>query len=232
MKRQWLEGIRAVAFDAVGTVILPTPSAATVYARLAAEHGIAVEIGTVSQRLWERYRMEEEIDRAAGWITGEERERDRWRNIVDAALSGATPALFEELFDHYSQPEAWTVMDGVAEALQSLARRGVALALASNYDRRLETVVAGKAGLAPLRRRLVISSIVGVRKPGLGFFRDGVLPALGCEAGEILFVGDDLDNDYHGARVAGMRAVLFDPQNRHPSVPDRISDLTELLTAN
>ena len=38
---RFLDGIRAVAFDAVGTLIFPNPGAATVYAEAAGRHGIA-----------------------------------------------------------------------------------------------------------------------------------------------------------------------------------------------
>ncbi len=229
MKAKSLEGIRAVVFDAVGTVILPNPGAATVYAAAAARHAITFDVASLSQRIWERYAVEDQADRAGGWRTSEARERERWRNIVEAAIPGAGADLFEELFQHFSMPSAWFVMDGVAETLRELESRGFVLALASNYDRRLESVVAGLPALAPLRQRLVISSVVGFRKPALEFFRDGVLPTVGCEAGEVLFVGDDLENDIHGAWNAGMRAVLFDPKGKYGQIGERIAKWTELI---
>jgi len=226
--RHPLAGIRAVAFDAVGTVILPNPGAAFVYERIAAAHGVAVDAAAIGPRLWDRYRIEEGIDRASGWITGEARERERWGNIVRAAIPEATPELFEELFQHFAKPSAWAVIDGVGETLRELESRGLILALASNYDRRLESVVAGHPELAPLRR-VVISSVVGIRKPGHGFFRDGVLPALGCPADEVLFVGDDFENDYLGSQSARMRPLLFDPKGLGEGRVERIASMAELL---
>lgn len=223
-----LAGIRAVVFDAVGTLILPNPGAATIYAAVAKRHGIAVDAG-ISERLWQRFRIEDDLDRSAGWITSEERERERWRNIVTAAIPGASDDLFDELFRHFAMPSSWTVVEGAAKTLENLRDRGLILALASNYDRRLESVVAGLPALAPLRQRVVISSAVGYRKPAAEFFREGVLPAVGRGAGEVLFVGDDWENDYLGACAAGMRAVLYDSDGRHSSVDHRIRSLTELL---
>ncbi len=222
-----LAGIRAVVFDAVGTLILPNPGAATVYTAVAERHGIAVDEG-ISERLWQRFRIEDDLDRRAGRITSEDRERERWLNIVTAAIPGASDDLFDELFRHFAMPTSWTVVKGAAETLENLRERGFVLALASNYDRRLESVVTGLPDLAPLRQRVVISSLVGYRKPAAEFFREGVLPAVGCDAGEVLFVGDDLENDYFGAKSAGMRAVLYDPRNRHEAVDERIRGMDEL----
>jgi putative hydrolase of the HAD superfamily len=64
--------------------------------------------------------------------------------------------------------------------------------------------------LNPLRD-LVISSEVGWRKPAPAFF-DAIIRAVDVPASQILFVGDDLGNDYEGAETASMRAVLLDPR--------------------
>ena len=60
-------------------------------------------------RFVEAYRTQELIDRAAGWVTSEERERDRWRSIVAATLRGVPDpdACFRELFDHFAKPTSW-----------------------------------------------------------------------------------------------------------------------------
>jgi putative hydrolase of the HAD superfamily len=109
-----------------------------------------------------------------------------------------------------------------------LSRRGYQLGVASNYDQRLRRVVAG---LPPLRllSLLVISSEVGWRKPAAGFF-DALIRGVDLPAGQILLVGDDWNNDYEGARAAGLQAVLFDPGDKAASTPAmRIRRLVELL---
>ena len=81
--------------------------------------------------------------------------------------------------------------------------------------------------LAPLRERTVISAAVGFRKPSAKFFRE-VVRVAGCEPGEILFVGDDLRNDYIGATEAGLNAVLLDPRG-DSALQNRITHLAQLL---
>jgi putative hydrolase of the HAD superfamily len=81
------------------------------------------------------------------------------------------------------------------------------LGLASNFDARLRRVVAGIPALRPIKH-LVISSEVGWKKPASGFFA-ALAARIALPPAEILFVGDDLANDYYGARSAGLQPVLL-----------------------
>lgn len=220
-------GTKAVFFDAVGTVIHPAVGAPTIYARTAEQYGLTVTPTEVLERFTAAFLAEERVDATAGWVTSEAREVARWQAIVATALPGAPADCFDSLYGHFSKPEAWEVPAEASELLDRLASAGLALGLASNYDSRLRSVLAGRPELAPLRSRVVISSEVGVRKPAVGFFAH-VAAVAGCHANEIVFVGDDLGNDYQGATAAGMTAVLLDPGDRHPDIRPRVRSLSEL----
>ncbi len=217
-----------MVFDAVGTVIHPAVSAPQVYAEIAYYFGMTVEPSAVLERFIAAYRVEEAADERAGWVTDEDREVGRWRAIVAATLPGAPAGVFEELFAHFARPEAWAVPPDAAATFAVLEARGLRLGLGSNYDERLLSVVAGRPELAPLAGCVVVSSRVGVRKPGRAFF-DRVCVELGCEPGEVVFVGDDYENDYLGATAAGMTAVLLVPQWQRPDVKQRIGTLGRLV---
>jgi putative hydrolase of the HAD superfamily len=205
-------GIKAVFFDAVGTLIFPDPPAWAVYAEVARRRGVEPNLLALPTPMWEAFRAEEEADRAAGWVTSEEREAARWRRIVYDALAGVPDpeACFRELFDHFARPSAWHVNDDAAIVFSTLQRGGVVLGLASNFDARLWSVLRGHDVLASVRDRVVISAAVGYRKPAKQFF-DAVVKAAGCAPEEILHVGDHRENDYEGAIAAGLNAMLFDP---------------------
>jgi putative hydrolase of the HAD superfamily len=220
--------VRAVFFDAVGTVILPAVPATQVYATAAERHGLTTDPATLGSRLWGQFRAEEAHDRELNWVTSEARERERWRNIVFAAIDGATDDLFEELYQHFARPAAWIVTPTAAECIARLHANGVPVGMGSNYDSRLASVVNGTSALRPLGERLVISSQVGVRKPGRGFF-EHVIQTAGCAPSDILFVGDDLQNDFDGATAAGLRAVLLDEHGKHPHVNPRVRSLSEVV---
>jgi len=221
---------RAVFFDAVGTLIHPRPSAPTVYAAVARRYGLALTAADVRERFVAAYLKEEAADVASNWETSEARERARWHTIVCDTLVGVSDpeACYRELFDHFARPDAWALDPDAGAVLRALAARGLVLGMGSNYDERLWSVLAGFAELELLKGRVLVSSEVGARKPGAGFFTH-VVRAAGCAPGEVLFVGDDIDNDYLGATGAGLRAVLLDPHDRFAHVPHRAPRLADLL---
>jgi putative hydrolase of the HAD superfamily len=232
---KWVHpGIRAVFFDAVGTLLFPRPSAVLVYSGVALRLGVHITHDEIRDRFLAAYRAEERIDRDASWVTSEEREVARWRRIVANTLLEVpdTATCFRELFEHFAKPASWTVNPDAGAVFTGLQDRGITLGLASNYDARLWSVVKGHPELAPLRERVVVSAAVGYRKPAAEFFRE-VVRVAGCDPGEILFVGDDIENDYEGATAAGMNPVLLqarpDPIAPPPQVPHWIASLAELV---
>lgn len=64
-------------------------------------------------------------------------------------------------------------------------------------------------------------------KPSQYFFQY-VFKKTNFHASELLFVGDDLEKDFLGAKKYGMNAILFDPRGKHPEVPDRVDDLADI----
>lgn len=217
--------IRAVFFDAVGTLLQPDPPAAEVYCDVGRRHGSRLSLETIRTRFRTAFCAEDALDRAAGWRTEEVREEHRWRSIVRSVLDdvAGSEACFRELWSHFASPGAWRCLEGVAETLAELSRRDLHLGLASNFDSRLRGVAGGLTELSPLGT-LVISSEIGWRKPAPGFF-ERVVQVAGVAADEILFVGDDPINDDEGARAAGMPALLLAPGG-----PGRLNDLLELLS--
>ncbi len=206
-----LTGIRAIAFDAVGTLITPDPPVPMVYRGIGKRYGSRLSADAIRPRFRSAFRAEEQRDRAAGWRTNPAREIERWRRIVASVLDDVTDleACFDELWDHFSRPAAWRCLPDTGAVLADLARRGIAVGLASNFDSRLRMVAAGLPDFAAIGP-IVVSAEVGWRKPAAEFFA-AVVRSFGCAPGEVLVVGDDFENDYVGATSAGLQAVLLDP---------------------
>lgn len=211
-----MSGVRAVIFDAVGTLIHPDPPAPFRYAEVGRRFGSRRDAADIDQRFLTAFRREEAIDRTSGYRTSEVRELRRWRDIVAYVLDDVRDpeACFQELFAWFAHPQAWRLAPDAADVLAQLAGRQLRLGIASNYDHRLYHVIKGMDGLRPASGMVVISAEVGWRKPARGFF-EALRSAAGVEAGETLYVGDDVVNDYQGAREAGMSALLYDPRGRH-----------------
>jgi putative hydrolase of the HAD superfamily len=219
-------GVRAVFFDAVGTLLHPDPSPAYVYATVGRQFGCRYSEEEVGTRFRAAFRAEDEADRCAGWRTGEERELARWHRIVATVLDGLTgraaEECFRELWAHFARPEAWRCDPDAATVLVELARRGYVLGMASNFDGRLHRVAAGLPALAALAC-IVISSEVGWRKPAPEFFA-ALCASVELPPAQVLVVGDDPTND-GAARAAGLHVRLL--AGAGPDGLDRLRDLLE-----
>jgi putative hydrolase of the HAD superfamily len=211
-------GIRWIAFDAVGTLIRPNPAVGAVYHRVGARHGSRLNAADVATRFRDVFaRVAECDDLACGCPeasdrlhTCDTRERLRWQRIVEAVLDDipSPDECFQELFAHFGQPDAWSCFPEVGPALGQLREAGFRLAICSNFDARLHTVMDGTPDLDPIELR-VVSSEVKFRKPSARFF-ETINTRTNCAASEILFVGDDPTNDVAAAQAAGLRAWQID----------------------
>jgi putative hydrolase of the HAD superfamily len=230
MSTPLLDGIRAVAFDAVGTLIDPDPRPSAVYYEIGGRHGSRLPLSFISSAFREAFEFQERHDQSLLLATDEARERERWRAIVGSVLHDVLDreACFQELWQHFGQSANWKLAPGVADLFEALRARGLKLAVASNFDARLRPVLEGFAESRHVDQ-VVISSEVGWKKPAPQFFTE-LARRMECEPGEILFVGDHVDNDYEGARAAGLRGVLLDPANNQADPHSRgIVQLGELL---
>lgn len=230
---------RAVLFDAVGTLIRPEPSVAAAYALAGRRHGIEIAESELHGMFRAAMARQDEIDRRLhSGRTGQAREVERWRGIV-ADVFGDAPqasAIFDDLWEHFAQPDNWRLFDDAAEVWQALTAAGVTIGIASNFDERLNGICQALDPLSECQH-VFVSSRVGWRKPRPEFFA-AIAEELGFPADEMLLVGDDLDNDFRAARAAGWQAVLVDRtagadrgsrQVRDSSAPDSIRSLGELV---
>ena len=222
--------IRAVFFDAGATLIHPDPPVEEVYAREFSEGRVLfspAELSSTLTRAWEQVHAEKAKDRYGG-VRG---EPDFWRaflNRVRGLLDGGAVSAetFGRLASHFANPASWAIYEDVRPALNALTRRGLLLAVVSNWDSQLPGLLEG-LGLASSFRAVSVSAIEETGKPEPEIFRR-TCSRLGVSAGEALHVGDSLIEDYEGARSAGLSALLLDRDGRHDRRPDCIRSLTEI----
>jgi putative hydrolase of the HAD superfamily len=223
-----ITGVRGVAFDAVGTLIHPEPSAALIYAQVGHLLGSHHDGPEICGRFGNAFRRQEAIDQAAGWRTSEEREWQRWQDIVREVLDDVTEPdrCFEVLYDHFARPTSWRCDPTAGGLFEHLGNRGIKVAIASNFDHRLRSVTAGMPELASLP--IIISSEVGWRKPARPYF-EAVAQALSVSMEQLLIVGDDVVNDVDGALAAGCQALRYDPVRGTLGGPGNLQQLNHLI---
>ncbi len=115
------------------------------------------------------------------------------------------------------------------EVLAGLKKRGIKLAAVSNWDTRLRPLLQDLK-LAECFDAILISGEVGATKPDLQIFQ-AALRALSLPPENVLHVGDSEQEDFKGARDAGMMSLLLSREEQKKAMvgQETISDLSALL---
>ena len=222
--------IRAVSFDAAGTLFRVRGSVGAAYARIAAHHGVRAAPEDIERRFRAAFRdMPPMCFPGVAAAEVAQHENRWWQQVVRAAFAGCRfddfDAFFHELFAYFARGSSWRVFPDALPALQQLRQEQLRLAIVSNFDRRLEPL-CDALGLRPHVDAIVRSTAVGAAKPDPRIFTI-MLSQLGVAAADCLHVGDSAALDIAGAHAAGLRAILID-RDQPSAWPDRIGDLREL----
>lgn len=207
--------IRAVLFDAVGTLLHLREPVGETYARLAARHGAPLPASRLEEAFGRILASAEPVvgrpdePRAEGLA----RERAAWREIVRRTFRAADQTrlprdfdgLFDALWHHYAGADAWRLAPGAREALDALEAGGRRLAIVSNFDQRLRAVLEA-LGLRERFAAVVLPLDAGAAKPDPRIF-DACLQRLGLAACEAVYVGDHAVRDVEASRAAGLHAI-------------------------
>jgi putative hydrolase of the HAD superfamily len=224
--------LKAIFFDAAGTLFRVHGSVGAAYANVAARHGVAVSAAEIAPRFRAAFRDMPPLC-FPGVPAAElpQRERAWWKRVVTATFAGCQfgdfDAFFHDLFEHFACADAWELFPDVQPALTELKGRGLRLGVVSNFDGRLTAVCAG-LGIARCFATIVMSGRVGHAKPDPRIFAIA-LRRLGVAATEAVHVGDSETDDVEGAQAAGLRAVLIQRGSGAGDLPNRVRDLRELV---
>jgi putative hydrolase of the HAD superfamily len=178
--------VAAVTLDGAGTLFEVAQPVGETYAGFARRHGMSLAPEDTEQRFRAAFASAPPLAFPGGSPTRiADHERAWWYALVRRAFGPASvaagfDACFADLFAHYARPEAWRVFPEVPGALEDLRKRGLRLALVSNFDQRLVEIVAG-LGLASHFDTVVHSTAAGAAKPDPTIFRPP-LPAPGRAA--------------------------------------------------
>lgn len=225
--------IRAVFLDAGHTLIHPVASVGEIYARAARGFGAEVEAPELDRALagiWGEHAAA--VSSAPdGCATSDALDRAMWEGFC-RALVARVPSLrvpfepwFDGLYATFARPDVWQVYPDVLPALAAFRAAGLAVGIVSNWDSRLEGILAG-LGLGGRVDFVVYSSRAGWRKPDPRIFRIALARAR-VDAAEALHVGDSEAEDARGAAAAGVRCLLLDRSGARDGDPRSIRSLPE-----
>jgi putative hydrolase of the HAD superfamily len=220
--------LKAIFFDAVGTLIHLTKSVGQHYHLVAQRQGLTLDpnlLETAFVQVWKEMPLRPAI--------GEPRaddDKDWWRDLVEkmlARIPGTIDPLdrdnfFEAAYGHFAEAGVWALYPEVFDSLEKLAPR-FELAIVSNFDGRLR-VILEQLAISRFFRHVFVSSEIGADKPDPAIYRRA-LEISGLSPNQVLHVGDDPERDWAAARAADLAVFeLIRPGNS-------LSDLLERLRA-
>jgi len=205
--------IRAVLWDIDDTLFDHTAAAATGMARHLAVEGLPPGYATAEEAVeaWQRLTRRHWARFSAGETDWPGQRRDRAREFLGRALDDdEADAWFERHVSHYQS--AWALFPDVVPALDALTgthRHAVLSNSATEQQHHKLTVL----GVRDRFESLLCAAELGVSKPAAGAFLASC-EALGLDAHEVLYVGDEPDIDAAGATAAGLMGVWLDRRGR------------------
>ncbi len=215
--------LKAVTFDAMGTLVALEPPAPRLQRSLARRLGTIVDLARCEGAMRVEMRHYRAHCIEAGDASALAALRLDCASLVADAL--ALDVSGAELLPSLTDAISFLAYDDAVAALEELAAAGLALAVVANWDVSLHDVLA-RLGLAQRFAAIVAAAAVGAAKPDPRPF-EVALGLLGVEPAECVHVGDDPATDVAGAEAAGLAAVLLDRSGR---APGSLADLSGLAT--
>jgi putative hydrolase of the HAD superfamily len=226
--------VRAVLFDATGTLLLFRESVGETYRGFALEFGVDLPATRILEAFvrilagrdpmvfpsqsGERCR---ELERQWWW----QQVRSTFRAADSTARFSDFDAYFDRLWNHYATSAAWRLAPGARDALAALRARGVRMGVVSNFDHRLPNILED-LGILEYFENVTIPAAVGAAKPDRRIF-DAALEALGDLSGRAVYVGDRAIEDVAGARGAGLLPIPVGSLATLADLPGRIDALEQ-----
>ena len=221
--------LKAIFFDAVGTLFYLTKTVGDHYALVGRKVGLTLDAQQLDRAFftaWEQMPLRAAIDGPR-----EDDDKSWWRELVDLVLDQVAPSLseldrdnfFEVAYEHFAEAGVWELYSEVMDVLRKLRPR-FQLGVISNFDGRLRFILE-HLGLSKFFSYVFISSELGADKPDPEIFRRA-LKVIDSKPNQVLHVGDDSDRDWKAASAAGLAIFRLDrPKNS-------LRDLLTILTTN
>jgi putative hydrolase of the HAD superfamily len=230
--------VKAVFFDAAGTLFEAREPVGHTYARIARKHGLAADDAAVSAGFRRAFSSTPGLAFGPGRDADEIRrlEREWWYGLVRRSFEGlgefdSFDAFFGELFAYFGDPTSWEPLPEAHSVLRRLQDSDLKLGIISNFDARLYRILEGLE-LKPFFETVTISSEAGYAKPAAQIFATA-LSDLGVTSAEAVHIGDSEHMDVRGAQDAGLRAILIDTGSIGAPAVDRgvarVSSLAQMI---
>ena len=199
--------IKAIFFDAAGTLIHLSRSVGYHYALAGRRVGLLLDAAALDRTFADSWKQMP----ARLTIEGPREDDDKgwWRDLVNRVIDKVAPgageldrdAFFEVAYSHFAEADVWELYPEVIGVLEQLRPR-FDLAVVSNFDGRLRMILE-QLGVTQFFSHIFLSSELGADKPDPEIYLRA-LAISKASPNETLHVGDDPVRDWQGAAAAGL----------------------------
>jgi putative hydrolase of the HAD superfamily len=210
---------QVIFLDAVGTLFGVRDSVGDIYSEMANKYGVDCPPELLNRYFFTAFKNAPPCifpDLPTAEIPAAEYHWWRSINLQTFVAAGVWEqfadfeAFFADLYAYFATAAAWTIYPDTLVALAKWQQAGVQLAVLSNFDSRLYTVLK-VLELQQYFSTVTISTEVSAAKPQLAIFT-AAMQKYQCSPQSCWHIGDSLEEDYLGAGSAGMTAIWL---NRH-----------------
>jgi HAD superfamily hydrolase (TIGR01549 family) len=211
--------IRAILFDLDGTLRYNRPRFNDILAKFAIEYGAAdTRNNRHRAERWLHHYWAQSADVQLDMQTFGDQSPAFWENHTRRYLIAfgyapdqagqLAPEIYHRMNSEYD-PQPW-IPPEVFDVLRTLREAGFLLGIVSNRTHPLDDELKN-FGLDSYIDLKLTAGEANSWKPDIGIFMEAVL-RLQVNPAEVLYVGDNYFADVIGARNAGLRPVLLDPE--------------------
>lgn len=207
---------KVIFLDAVGTLFGVRDSVGSAYSQVAQDFGVSLEAELVNTAFYQAFSTAQPLvfpQQEPSQI--QPLEFQWWQNVAVETFKIAGvieqfadfDSFFKALYKYFATAKPWEVYADVVPALNYWRSQGIKLGIVSNFDSRLYEVLTALE-LSKFFSSVTISSEAGAAKPDTQIFTTA-LGKYNCEPTSAWHIGDSFQQDYQGAKQAGIRPILI-----------------------
>jgi len=218
--------LKAVLFDLGGTLVY-TPEISEIMKRMLEAKGILRSVEEINKA------REEAETRIGGYKDLADLREEFWIKWNTEILKSIGIQKDLEILATYIFESWWDYAEArlypeVTKVLQKLKERILKLGVITNGLKSDIDKLLPQVGLTDTFDVVVVIDSVGKMKPDKDIFLHA-LKKLNVKPHEALFIGDRIEEDYNGAKNAGIKALLIDRENKIEENIDKIQSLEEIF---
>jgi putative hydrolase of the HAD superfamily len=211
---------KVIFLDAVGTLFGVRGSVGAIYAALAIEFGVEVDVEQLDRAFYQSFKTSPKMA-SPGIAIAEipSYEKQWWFAIAHSTFKQVGvleqftnfSLFFDKLYDYFASDSPWFIYPEVISILKHWQASGIELGVISNFDTRIYPVLK-VLELDQFFTSVTISTEVGAAKPEPAIFLHA-LQKHGHPAEFACHIGDSFAEDYQGAISIGLKGIWLNRSN-------------------